>query len=130
MLNAANNAFVAITTLDMVEWATSNVLISVVEILQNFVEATGVTAFTKQIYLQRVIYFWANCKYLRLFWGTFFQKKAPDPLPANYVGCFVDNQNRDINGFEQDFTGMTVDFCLNKCTMLNYLYAGLQYGFV
>ncbi len=52
-----------------------------------------------------------------------------DILDPNYVGCFIDNSNRDLDGYLVDLA-LTIEQCIKICTGLNFLYAGLQHRYI
>ena len=51
-------------------------------------------------------------------------------LSADYVGCYVDSNPRDLDGPMKDFgSNCTIESCALFCWEKNYKYAGLQYRF-
>ncbi len=46
----------------------------------------------------------------------------------SYLGCFKDQQSRDLSGFSFQSADMTTDSCLAQCGQKGASYAGLQYG--
>ncbi|KAL2065736.1 hypothetical protein VTL71DRAFT_3406 [Oculimacula yallundae] len=56
---------------------------------------------------------------------------VPTGLPANwtYSGCYIDNANgRIMLNQQQDNQRQTIASCVNKCSNLGYIVAGMEYG--
>jgi len=53
---------------------------------------------------------------------------VPAPLGSSYVGCFVDQSDRDLDGPMRAEADMTIEKCRTWCADQNYEYAGLQYA--
>jgi len=49
-------------------------------------------------------------------------------LSEKYIGCFRDNETRDISPDYFCDPRMTVDFCASNCILRNNSYVGLQVG--
>jgi hypothetical protein len=45
-----------------------------------------------------------------------------------YVGCYIDNDNRDLNGYNTSDNTMTPGQCLSICQQMNYKYYGVQFS--
>ena len=45
----------------------------------------------------------------------------------NYVGCFNDNEPRDLSYNVAGYSSMTIEYCYNQCRIKNFKYAALQY---
>ncbi|XP_069122284.1 uncharacterized protein [Argopecten irradians] len=46
---------------------------------------------------------------------------------AAYIGCFIDNSNRILNGKQQNDHQLTIGRCIEICVQDQYVYAGAQY---
>jgi hypothetical protein len=42
------------------------------------------------------------------------------------MGCFADNNQRDLSAYLIDRGILTIDICISTCRSNNYAYAGLQ----
>jgi cell wall-associated NlpC family hydrolase len=54
----------------------------------------------------------------------------PSPPSGNsgdYVGCFIDNESRDLDDVWSD-PALTVSMCRDRCRQRGFVYAGLQYS--
>ncbi|PVH72774.1 copper radical oxidase [Cadophora sp. DSE1049] len=59
------------------------------------------------------------------------QSSLPTGLPANwtYSGCYIDNANgRIMMNQQQDNQQQTVESCVNACSNMGYVVAGMEYG--
>jgi len=50
------------------------------------------------------------------------------PAAGNFMGCFKDNESRDISGYTYYSEQLTLQSCANKCREKGYKYAAAQYG--
>ena len=48
----------------------------------------------------------------------------------NYVGCYADQNIRDMSIFLMDDAHQTIALCVSKCLSNNYSHAGVQFGLV
>ena len=46
----------------------------------------------------------------------------------SYLGCFKDQENRDLTGFSFHAPNMTKELCMTTCQQKGFQYAGLQYS--
>jgi len=46
----------------------------------------------------------------------------------NYIGCYVDNADRDLNGLNVSSSSMTPGTCAAFCAQNNYKYSGVQFS--
>jgi hypothetical protein len=48
----------------------------------------------------------------------------------NYVGCYADQNERDMSFFLMNDPSLTIALCVSKCLSNNYSYAGVQFRLV
>lgn len=58
------------------------------------------------------------------------QQPTPTPTPATYqaLGCFKDQQNRDLSGDFMSSDRMTTQACISACADKGFAFAGTQYS--
>jgi hypothetical protein len=53
-------------------------------------------------------------------------KAAITAYKSQYLGCFVDGADRDLNGLHETTSLMTVESCIQYCYSNAYPFAGLE----
>jgi len=70
-----------------------------------------------------------KAKYLHgLITGILLSLLSVTSVNAEYLGCFRDESNRDLNGATWNNSQLTTESCLKFCTDVGFSYAGTQFG--
>ncbi|MBW3000210.1 WSC domain-containing protein [Candidatus Woesearchaeota archaeon] len=50
-----------------------------------------------------------------------------EPATTEYIGCYEDDYERDLSGFEFTNSDLTPSMCIDKCSEMGFKYAATQY---